>query len=413
MGSSTGVNVNQGQGHFSRKPRAVQTKVIATGFALFAMFFGAGNLIFPLYLGANAGHSVLLVAFFFLLVGVGTPLLGLIATSLFRGSYWSFFNRLGKVPAFVVITFLMLVIGPFSAAPRTEVITYRSLLPFLPSVLANPWVFSFLFCSTTFVCAARETKIIDVIGYWITPVKLTLFSVLIVLGVVLVGHLSAQSEIATPGIVGESVLMGYGTMDMLGAFFFATIAVRAISAQVDPSLSPESSTRLIVKRLLRSCLIAGALLVLIYLGFMLASHHHSAALQGLPPEDMLHAVSSLVLGHLGSIFVGLCVTFACLATSIALADVTSTYLYEYVVRQKVPRMACMLFVLTVMYFMTQLGFAGIMRFAYPILKVIYPALIVLCVVNILYKTVGFKSVKTPVVITALGSLGYQVWAWLL
>ena len=165
------------------------SKILATGFALFAMFFGAGNLVFPLYLGANAGTHIGLVAFCFLFVGVGTPLLGLVATSLYKGDYWAFFGRLGKTPAFLIITFLMLVIGPFSAAPRTEVITYQSLLPFMPHLLTNPWIFSGLFCLTTFVFAMRETKIIDVIGYVITPVKLFCFTLLIVLGILVVGHM--------------------------------------------------------------------------------------------------------------------------------------------------------------------------------------------------------------------------------
>lgn len=386
-------------------------KVMATGFALFAMFFGAGNLVFPLYLGANAGGHIFWVALFFIVVGVGTPLLGLISTSLYKGNYWDFFGRLGKTPAFLVITFLMLVIGPFSAAPRTEVITYQSLLPFLPHFLTNSWVFSALFCLVTFICAMRETKIIDVIGYWITPVKLFCFILLIVLGIVLVGHMLPPTAEHQRTIVSQAVSMGYGTMDMLGAFFFATIAVRAIASRVSSDLPKEMQSKLITKRLLRSCLVAGFLLGLIYFGFMLAAYYHSAALSGLTPDKMLHAVSQVVLGQYGAAFISVCVTFACMATSIALADVTSTYLYEHVVRGRVPRVVCMIFVLLSMFMMTQLGFSGIMHFAYPILKIIYPALIVLCVVNILYKTVGFKMVKTPVVIAALVSvvISYHLW----
>lgn len=393
MGSIANVSNKQG------------SRVLATGFALFAMFFGAGNLVFPLFLGANAGHYITWVAVLFIVVGVGTPLLGLISTSLFKGNYWDFFGRLGKTPAFLIITFLMLVIGPFSAAPRTEVITYESLLPFLPHFLSNSWVFSVLFCGVTFVCAMREAKIIDVIGYWITPVKLFCFVLLIVLGILLVGHMMPVSTVENGrNIIAKSVSMGYGTMDMLGAFFFATIAVRAISARVPEGMDERKHSHLVVNRLLKSCLVAGILLSLIYLGFMMAAYCHSAVLVGLSPDKMLHAVSAVILGSYGSIFVSFCVTFACLATSIALADVTSTYLYEHVVRSRVPRVYCMIFVLGAMFFMTQLGFSGIMRFAYPVLQVIYPALIVLCIVNILHITTGLKMVKTPVVLTAVISL---------
>lgn len=81
--------------------------VIATGLALFAMFFGAGNIIFPLYLGANAGQNFWPTLVGFIIGGVGVPFLGLYATSLYQGDYWAFFGRLGKIPAFLLITLLI------------------------------------------------------------------------------------------------------------------------------------------------------------------------------------------------------------------------------------------------------------------------------------------------------------------
>lgn len=382
-------------------------KVLATGFALFAMFFGAGNLVFPLYLGANAGSHIVWVAISFLLVGVGTPLLGLIATSLYKGNYWSFFDRLGRIPAFLVITFLMLVIGPFSAAPRTEVITYQSVLPFLAGPLSNPWIFSGFFCLITFLCAMREAKIVDVIGYWITPIKLFCFTLLILLGVVVSGH-KLPVELATQQstIVSEAVSMGYGTMDMLAAFFFATVAVRAIKARISDDLPAAVQSHLATQRLLRSCLVGGSLLCLVYFGFMLAAYNHSATLAGMTPDKMLHAVSRAILGDYGALFVSTCVTFACLATAVALADVSSTYLYEYVARKHIPRILCTVFVVLVMFFMSQLGFSRIMHYAYPVLEVVYPALIAMCVVNILHKATGFKPVKTPVALAAIAAFVY-------
>src|SRR5574337_150861 len=109
-----------------------KSKVIPIGFALFAMFFGAGNIVFPLAIGAQAGQNLIYAILGFLVFGVGAPFLGLYATSLFHGNYENFFNRLGKMPAFLVISFLMLVIGPLSAMPRTEVVTYQTIKPFIP-----------------------------------------------------------------------------------------------------------------------------------------------------------------------------------------------------------------------------------------------------------------------------------------
>lgn len=359
------------------------------------MFFGAGNMVFPLFIGANAGQHILFAALIFIVVGVGTPFLGLISTAMFNGNYWEFFGRLGKVPAYLLITFIIIIIGPLSAAPRTEVITYQALLPFLPSFIKNPIIFSMLFCALTFLCAYREAKVIDIIGYQITPIKLTCFLLLIIIAIFSKQGFQPTSTFST--IAYQSVSMGYGTMDMLGAFFFATIAVRTITKQ-NPDINHQR------KALLTANIIAGILLGLIYLGFMIAAYCHASALQNLPPDQLISNIAGIVLGKFGAFFVGICVTFACLATSIALADVTSTYLYEYVVLHKISRLKCMLIVIALMFFMTQLGFSGIMKIAYPILKVIYPALIMLCLVNILYKCYDFKYVKGPVILTGIVAL---------
>ncbi len=101
--------------------------IITTGMALFAMFFGAGNILFPLFLGANAGQNIVITALGFLIAGVGVPFLGLIATSLYQGNYHNFFARLGKMPGFLMISFLIIIIGPLAAMVSTEAITFNDL----------------------------------------------------------------------------------------------------------------------------------------------------------------------------------------------------------------------------------------------------------------------------------------------
>src|SRR5262245_13074557 len=124
--------------------------VLTTGLALFAMFFGAGNIIYPLALGAHAGGHFLEVLLPFLLTGVGLPFLGLFSTSVNQGNYWSFFSRLGKIPSFLLISFLILFIGPLFAIPRTETVTYHTLQPYLSGISANPYMFSLLYCVLLF-----------------------------------------------------------------------------------------------------------------------------------------------------------------------------------------------------------------------------------------------------------------------
>src|SRR3989338_11074542 len=108
------------------------TVIIPTGFALFAMFFGAGNLIFPLQIGVSSGQQIYYALIAFLISGVGFPFLGLFAVSLYEGDYWKFFDVIGKPLAFMVITFLILIICFTVAAPRTELVVYDTLTENIP-----------------------------------------------------------------------------------------------------------------------------------------------------------------------------------------------------------------------------------------------------------------------------------------
>lgn len=373
------------------------SKVIPIGFALFAMFFGAGNIIFPLAIGAQSGQNLIYAILGFLLFGVGAPFLGLYATSLFQGNYEAFFDRLGKVPAFLVITFLMLVIGPLSAMPRTEVVTFQTIKPFLP-FLDNTW-FSAIYCGVVFLLCYKETRFMNVLGYFLSPIKLISFTALIILGVTL-AHGGVSTNLSAKATMIDAIINGYNTMDLLAAFFFCSIAYTAIKRQAGNEASDHEVTSLTLK----ACLIGAVCLSTIYIGFMSIASLNASGLQGVSTEQTISAISNLVLGKYGSIFVGLCITFACLATAMALAEVTGNYLYNQVFRTKFPKVACMLVVTIVMYIMTQLGFSGIMKIAVPILVTLYPALIVLCIVNILYKTYNFKYIKLPVVIALVASL---------
>lgn len=384
------------------KPKPVastpsETKiVITTGLALFAMFFGAGNILFPLYLGANAGQHIGITTLGFLIAGVGVPFLGLIATSLFNGSYHAFFARLGKTPAFLLITFLMIIIGPLGALPRTEVTTFYALQPYLPNFLNSNAIFSLLYCGLVFLLAYREAKVVQILGLYLSPVKIISFTALIILGFMSVEP-SLPNSLSTFAAFNKAIINGYNTMDLLGAFFYCTVAFKSIkhATHHNSTLNP---TRLTLKSSIMGASITGA----VYLGFMWIAHNHAASLQGLPEENMISAISMLVLGKFGAIFVCVSVSFACVATALALADVCSIYLYEEVFHKRVSKIACLSTVMILTYLVTNIGFQGILNLTVPILNIVYPALIVLCIFNILHKWKGIKMVKLPVLLTSLG-----------
>lgn len=365
-------------------------KIIATsGLALFAMFFGAGNIIYPLDLGAHAGNHIPYVLGAFLISGIGLPFLGLFATSLYNGDYWAFFSRLGKLPAFLLITFLILTIGPFIATPRTETVAFHTLQPFLPTGLSNPYVFSLLYCITIFCFTYQNTKVIDIIGRFLSPFKLSLFAILIVTGLLSANAIQINPEPISTSIV-TGLVDGYSTMDLLATFFFCSVVYRNILLKAKCAGITDQKT--ISRIFLYSCIVGAGILACVYVGFMLLALCHADQLQGVGTAQMIVAVSNLILGKFGSLFVGFCVAFACLVTAIALTEVTTSFVHEHVLLQRVPRLTCLLGTIFIIFCMSNLGFSGIMNFALPILEVLYPGLIFYCIINISFKL--FSSRKT-------------------
>jgi LIVCS family branched-chain amino acid:cation transporter len=376
--------------------KAYEYKIIlTTGLALFAMFFGAGNIVFPLFLGANAGQHIGVTALGFLLTGVGVPFLGLIAASLYQGNYHEFFGRLGKIPGFLFISFLMIIIGPLVAMPRTEATTFYALQGYLNNSLGNNAIFSLLYCGLVYLLAYRETKIVEILGLFLSPIKILAFSSLILLGFLYAEPFMPNATTAADAFH-TALTNGYNTMDLLAACFFCSVAFKSIEkeTQNNTALNPTTLT-------LKSCILGAVLTGGVYLGFMWIAHHHSAALQGLPEEAMITAVSTAILGKFGGLFVCITVSVACIATALALADVSSNYLHEEVFHHKVSYRQCLTLVMVITYLMSNLGFQGILTVSVPILGVVYPALIALCVLNILFKWKGIKTVKLPVFLIIL------------
>lgn len=362
--------------------------IITNGLALFAMFFGAGNIIYPLALGVEAGNHIVYVIAAFLISGIGLPFLGLFATSLYQGNYWAFFNRLGTLPAFLVISFLILIIGPLFGAPRTATVAYHTLQPFLPEKLNSPYLFSGFYCAILFLMTYHHTKIVDIIGRILSPIKLILFLTLIVAGL-LGSHTIIESKLTLTSSIRLGLVDGYSTMDLIAAIFFCSVICQSIFTKT--KACGITSSRTIIKIFLLSCLVGGVLLGIVYIGFMLVALCHASELQGVETAQMIIAISNVVLGQFGSLFVGICVSFACLVTAIALTEITTEFLFEKVARKKLPRSLCLITTILFIYAMSIVGFAGIMKMALPILEVLYPTLILYCMINI-----GFKVFKAKV-----------------
>ena len=140
------------------------------------MFFGAGNVVFPLVLGRYAGDKNLYAVTGFLITAVGVPFLGLLAMVLFNGDYKKFFTRLGKAPGMFVITLLMALIGPLGAIPRCVALSHSTIKSFLPGT--SLFTFSFIACIVLYLFAMKKGRVIDILGRVLSPLLIVFLTVM-------------------------------------------------------------------------------------------------------------------------------------------------------------------------------------------------------------------------------------------
>lgn len=380
----------------------VKSNTLATGLAMFSMFFGAGNVVFPLSLGQWAQSQNIFAIMGLLITSVGVPILGLVSMSLFNGNYKHFFERLGKIPGWILTVCIISLIGPFGAIPRCIALAYSTIKLSLPGL--NLPFFSFVSCIAIYLFTFRKNKILDVLGYFLTPFLLISLVLIIVVGFII----SPTAPISThqPGETFlHGLLTGYQTLDLLGAFFFASVALACLEKDVDPN--DTKTFKKLIFLTLKAGGIAAALLAIIYVGFSYVAAFNSLALEGVPPDELIGVISHQVLGPLGGLVASIAVVLATLTTAIALSAVFAEFLHYDVTKEKIGYQASLIITLILSFAISTLNFNGIALLLVPILQVCYPALILLSILNIAHKLFHFQMVKIPVLIVfAISLYGY-------
>ncbi len=156
--------------------------VTYTGMAIFSMFFGAGNVAFPLVLGQKFSLAVFWPMVGLLVTAVGIPLLGLWSTISFKGDYHRFFGRIGHLPALVAISLVMALIGPFGALPRLITLSYSTIEVYSPDFMPL-WSYSLLCAFFLFWSAKKQSRLLAVIGQYLTPFLLLSTFLIIIFGI--------------------------------------------------------------------------------------------------------------------------------------------------------------------------------------------------------------------------------------
>lgn len=376
---------------------------ILTGFAIFAMFFGAGNVVFPLNIGQFSGVDVNLAVGGLLLTGILLPLTGLVSMILFNSDYYSYFYRLGKWPGLFLILLILALIGPFAGIPRTITLSYSTLA--LTWMDLPAWLFYTVFCGLTFILAYRRDAILTIIGKFLTPLLLLCLALVIIKGMITDPAALIDPDTTHWKMFVEGFVTGYNTMDLLAALFFSTVILAGLHARLSDVRGKIEHKQLIIF-LLKASAVAGFLLLLVYGGFCLIAARHAYILQGVPADELLGALSLSMLGlYAGPVANGV-VSIACLTTAVTLTSVFAEFLshhfYDDPDKMYKPFVAVTVLIAFAISF---LGFVRIIDIIFPIIALCYPLLIVLAFCNIGYKLFGFKYVKIPVLITLIATLG--------
>ena len=216
------------------KKALTNTEIFTLGLMLFALFLGAGNIIFPPYLGQLAGDELAIAVTGFLLTGVGLPLLGILAIAKAGGDLQSIAGRVNPVFGIVFTLIVYLAIGPFFGIPRTATVAFEiGTAPFLPADFAESFwslfIFTLVFFIITVLFAMNPTKLVDRIGKILTPLLILVIGLLAVKS-----FLTPMGSINSP--IGnydteaffESFLQGYLTMDAIAALVFGIVIIQSI-----------------------------------------------------------------------------------------------------------------------------------------------------------------------------------------
>lgn len=358
------------------KKQYVDTVVV--GFALFAMFFGAGNLIFPPYLGVVSGEHWLLGFSGFIIADVGLALLAIVASAKCDGDISRVLSRGGKKLSIVLGTAIMICLGPLLAIPRTGATTFEmGIQPILGGF--SPVLFSVIFFGLTLVLTIKPYKVVDIIGQYLTPALLVALIFLIIVGIVSpLGHLNQPAMIDT--IFAEGIAQGYQTMDTLGGIALSAVVIISL---VEKGYTEESDK---VKLTLRAGFVAGISLIIVYGGLTYLGSSVAHQFKGANPGDinqtaLIVNITEQLLGQPGKIVLAVIVALACLTTAIGLTSATAQY-FTRLSKGKVKYETIVIGVCIFSAVVANFGVSTIIKFAAPILSVIYPATIVLVLMTL-------------------------------
>ncbi|MFC4803721.1 branched-chain amino acid transport system II carrier protein [Filifactor villosus] len=366
--------------------------IVIMGFALFAIFFGAGNLIFPPYIGVVAGKQWYEVMFGFLMTDPVLPILGVIVTATVGGKADDMGKRVGPVFSKVLCAMAILIIGPLFAVPRTAATTHeiatQQLFPGIP-----PVVTSAVFFAITAFLVFNPGGAIDKIGKYLTPGLLIALTAIIV--TCIVKPIGKIQEMPAQNFFLRGFTEGYQTMDAVGSSLLAGIVMSDIVRRGYKNSKEQFRIMVGVG------IVAFLLLSFVYGGL---TYVGATAGEYFTPEtsrvDILVGVVYHLFGSVGKLCIGLVVALACLTTSVGLTATCGNF-FEEISQGRLKYKYIVLTSITISLFLSLKGVEGLINLAIPVLLAIYPIFIVLTLMTLFDRHIKYDWTYTGAVIGTL------------
>ncbi len=370
-------------------------ELLVTAFALFSLFFGAGNLILPPQLGFKAGPDWWIVALGFAISAVSIAILGILAHAKLQGTIFDFGTKVSKGFS-LIYCYVVYAISISLPSPRTASVTHEMAVS--PLFDISPLTTSFIYFGGVLVFALNRNKILDIIGKLMTPA--ILFILLAIIGVVIFTKPFAFGTASLEHPFSYSIIEGYQTFDAIGAVVVGGVIIVSINLKNNKSYSEKR--RLIA----RAGWLAGGTLLLVYSGLMLSAGLFQDTLAlDISRTELLQEMSQFALGSTGRGIFSILVGLACFTTAVGIVTGTADFVRSrfedsqraYVVTAII---GCLIGIAV-----GQMEVSYIIDIAIPALMFIYPITIVLILLNALPDRWASEGVfRTVVGVTVLFSI---------
>ena len=348
---------------------------VVIGAALFAMFFGAGNMIFPPYLGLQAGIEWFVAFLGYYLADVGLAVVAMLALIRTGGSD-GLLRPLGRVWSTGLMMAIMLCLGPLISIPRTAATTFElSVAPLWKGMNLN--LFCAAFFVVVFLLSVNESAVVDIVGKILTPILFASLLLLIVKGV-----LFPLGEITKPPlndqVVASGISAGYQTMDVLASVVFGALILNSAAQKGYTGAREQAGASV------GASLVAGAGLLVVYAGLT----YLGATAQALPNtrltriELLVALVQAIFPGKGGMVFFGIIAALACLTTAIALTSAASRY-FAGLSNGRVSYKTVAGVICAFSAAVSGIGVERLVELAAPILGVVYPPVLALVLLSFL------------------------------